>query len=404
MIRLLLMVREVWGARWGVLRWCVAGFVLWAAAADAGARAERAALAAMPDFDAAGEVAKLREAGRYGEAVTLADGVLAGGASGAARIRAERERAVAEQGSFVRRAKDVGLGALTGGAGVEPGRLSVEMLVGAIGTDMLVVGDVRDLAIQGWRWMEGEEADPVIVALSAIGIATTLAPEIDWAPSVLKVARKLGTIGEKLGAFIVRAARGRRYGELEKLLSDAAEISKCSSPGNAVRLLRLAEGPEDVARIARFFGREGKQGAAALHVTGDAGAGALRAADELRAVGRVEEAARLEGLVVKAAGKGERGAEWLRAGKYRALVRVHPLVGVLKGVYKGHASALVQRALEMMGAHALWVVPLVVGWFVLETWMLWRRGVGARRGEAQGGSTTAPDIAHPGRVTRGPRA
>ncbi len=390
MIRAHHVVREAWRARWNALRWCVAAFLVWAVAMDMRARIERGVLERMPDFDAAAEVAKLRAAGRYGEAVVLADGAMEGmgvvggtvegGAEKRAAIQRERVLTVTEQGSFVRRAKDVALGALTGGAGIEPGRMSVEMLIGAIATDMLVVGDVRDLVIQGWKWMEGEEADPVIVALSVVGIATTLAPEIDWAPSVLKTARKVGTLGEKLGAFIVKAAKGRRVGEMEKLLVDSAELAKRSSPGSAVRLLRFAESPEDVARLARFLGREGKQGAAALHVTGSAGANALRVADELRAAGRMEEALKLEGLVVKAAGKGERGAAWLRAGKYRALIRVHPLVGLLKGVYKGHASALVQRALEAMGAHALWVVPLIVGWFGVETWMLWRRAALLWRG------------------------
>ena len=384
MVGMYRVLRGVWRARWNALRWCVAGFLVWVVAAEMGAWVERGVLAAMPDWDGAAEVARLREQGRYGEAVVVADGAMED-ATPEKRAAIERERrlAVQEQASFVRRVKDVGIGALTGGAGIgggEPGRMSMEMLIGAIGTDMLVIGDVRDLVIQGWRWMHGEDADPVIVALSVIGIATTLAPEIDWAPSVLKTARKVGTLGEKLGAFIVKAAKGRRFGEMEKLLADAAEVAKRSSPGSAVRLLRFAEGPEDVARMARFLGREGKQGAAALHVTGAAGANALRVADELRAAGRVEEAVRLEALVLKAAGKGERGAEWLRVGKYRALIRVHPLVGVLKGVYKGHASALARRALEMMGKNALWVVPLILGWFVVETWMLWRRGVRVWRG------------------------
>jgi hypothetical protein len=46
-------------------------------------------------------------------------------------------------------------------------------------------------------------------------------------------------------------------------------------------------------------------------------------------------------------------------------------------VYKGNAAALVQKALEALDAVAWWVVPLLAGWFVVETGLLLRR-FGAR--------------------------
>src|SRR5205085_125212 len=144
-----------------------------------------------------------------------------------------------------------------------------EMLIGAVAADMLVVGDIRDLLIQSYKFASGGDADPVIAALSAVGLATTLAPEIDWAPALLKAARRAGSIGDKLGEFIVKAVKGRKVKEIEALLTDSARIARSSSPGSAVRLVRLAEGPEDVARIARFVRREGRPGAAALHLSGE---------------------------------------------------------------------------------------------------------------------------------------
>jgi hypothetical protein len=371
-------IRATWRAKWNILRWAIAGFLLWTALADTGARLARLQLAALPEYDAAPEIAALRAEKRYGEALVLADGAIEraqlnhASPEKLARLTHERELTIIEQHSFLRRAEDLGWGAITGGAGIDPGRMSIEMLIGAIATDMLVIGDVRDLLIQGYDFAVDGRADPVIVALSAVGIATTLAPEIDWAPSILKIARKAGTMSEKMAAFVVRCSKGGKLAELKPLLADAAAIAKRSSPGSTVRLLRLAEGPEDVARIARFVEREGKAGAAALHASGQAGAAALKAADELRLAGRVEEAARVERLVMKAADKGPAGAAWLRR-TGAALARPHPLIGLLKGVYKGHAVALVQKALESLDAVAWWVIPLLAGWFVVESGLLLRR-------------------------------
>ncbi|MGQ0628162.1 MAG: hypothetical protein ACT4PL_08705, partial [Phycisphaerales bacterium] len=67
----------LYGRRWNLLRLMVALFVLWAVATDTAARLARMRLAALPDFDYASEVRRLREEGRYGEAMVIADAGLA---------------------------------------------------------------------------------------------------------------------------------------------------------------------------------------------------------------------------------------------------------------------------------------------------------------------------------------
>ncbi len=48
--------------------------------------------------------------------------------------------------------------------------------------DLLVVGDVRDLAIQGVHYIADGEADELIVLLSGVGLVTTLVPGTDIVP------------------------------------------------------------------------------------------------------------------------------------------------------------------------------------------------------------------------------
>ncbi len=101
--------------------------------------------------------------------------------------------------------------------------------VTGVATDFLVIGDLRDLAQQGYNLAKGEETDAVIAALATIGViasgaqivsvAGTAATAGAAAPAaigttaaknglvVLKVARKLGKLPSWLGKAIVDSVK-----------------------------------------------------------------------------------------------------------------------------------------------------------------------------------------------------
>jgi hypothetical protein len=349
----------LWRAKWNLMRLAAAGFLLWAIAADTGARLARAQLGALPDFDYASEVAYLRGAGRYGEALVVADAGLAGAPAAREAIRREREATVSEQGSYLRRAKDLGLGALSGKGA------SIESLVGAVAADFFVVGDVRDLVVQGGRYVLDGETDEVVLVLSGVGIATTIAPEVDWVPAVLKAARKAGAMTRGMGEWLLKAARAGNKEGLLALCRDVRRLAERASPGGAARLLRHAETPEELSKIARFVERE-PGGAFVLHVAGKEGAGVVKGAE--RAGAGAERA------LVLAAAKGEPGMAWLRTGAWRAMARPHALVGVAKAFWKGNAEALAARVAAAIDPRAWWLVPLLAAWVFLELGLLLRRG------------------------------
>lgn len=367
------MIRALLAARGSIARLGAAGVLLWVLAADTPARLERMRYASLPDQDFTAEIAHLRSSGRFGEAIAYADAAIAL-ESGAARsagedaaeriaaLRAERARAIEAQGSYLRRAKDLGLGALSGSGG------SLEGLVGAVAADFFVVGDVRDLIIQGGRLILDGEADEVILLLSGVGLATTLAPEVDWVPSILKAARRAGTMTRELGGYLVRTMRAGRFDELGALLRDVRALSRRASPGGAARLLAHVETPADAARLARFVERQ-PAGALALHVTGREGAALLKAAES--ATPAVRAAA--EQAVVLAARKGPSGSAWLRTGAWRTMLRPHAVVGVVKAFSKGNAERLVQRIAAAIDPRARWLIPLVAAWVFVEAALLWRR-------------------------------
>lgn len=375
-----------WRCRWNAIRLAIALFLLWAVVADTGARLARRQLALLPDFDFAGEVRYLQAAGRYGEALSVADAGIESLSDDSATVGdasrtvdadvAGREELIAlragverERASWMRRVRDAGVGAMTGSVGAS-GDASLERLSGAVAADLFVVGDVRDLLIQGGRYAVDGESDEVIVALSALGLATTLAPQVDWVPALLKVARKAGSMSRGLQEFLVGAVKSRKAGAVESLAGDVGAMARHSSPAAAVRLLRYVDDPTDAARLARFLERhsKGSRGTFALHVAGDEGAALLKAAEGAGAGGR--GVLTTGDALVKAATKGRSGVRWLSTPGARAFLRPHPLIGLTKGVWKGNVQMLVQRGLDAAGPRAWWLVPLLAAWVVVEVALL----------------------------------
>lgn len=362
-------------ARWNLLRLAVALFLLWTLAVDSAARTARLELASLPDFDFAAHARLLREQGRFAEAVTTADAGLTLISDPAAHTAIEHERgaAIADQGSWLRRARDLGLGALTGpGNTPDDSYTTLERIAGALAADFFVVGDVRDLILQGLAAAQGRDTDPLIIALSAVGIATTLAPEIDWAPSLLKSARSLGTLSRRLSDFLLDAARTRNLDALRPFFADLHTLARRASPAGAARLLRLADDPAQVAHLARFVERRGPAGAAALHFGGQPAAQLL-----YRAADNPAELARAENLLLRAARKGPASERFLSHSAARrslhVLTRAHPLVGLAKGLYKGEVAALIQRAVESLDNAAWWILGLLAAWTTLELALLCRK-------------------------------
>jgi len=59
--------------------------------------------------------------------------------------------------------------------------------MGAISADLCVVGDIRDLGIQGWKYLTGgQDFDGFVTILSAAGIGLSTAPLIDGTNALTK--------------------------------------------------------------------------------------------------------------------------------------------------------------------------------------------------------------------------
>ena len=103
------------------------------------------------------------------------------------------------------------------------------------------------------------------VAVFLVGLATTLAPEVDWVPSVLKVAKKTGAMSKGLAEHIVKLAKAGRQRELMPLFHDVRRVAGRASRDEGGVLAIAPMGPRKAKRIgwASAKRRVGSAGAAA---------------------------------------------------------------------------------------------------------------------------------------------
>src|SRR5437667_3910315 len=208
--------------------------------------------------------------------------------------------AVAEKNSTSHFAKRFATGLVTGNAD------DVASLSGTVAGDLLVFGDIRDVVREGKHLAMGEDTDRLVLSLAAAGLVVTAATYVSVggvAPvraglTLVKDARKVGRIGEGLTEWAGRSARGmvdapmlqeavtnaslmrpgqtitavkaafhaEKAGGLVRLAKDVGRIGEKAGTRGALDTLRIAEGPEDVARAARLAESKGGQTRAIMQV------------------------------------------------------------------------------------------------------------------------------------------
>ena len=188
--------------------------------------------------------------------------------------------------------------------------------VAGIATDFLVIGDIRDLTVQGINWSTGEKVDPVVIALSTFGLLATgaqyasagaivgtdgaaapaAAPAFfvaTVAKSVivfLKVALNLGNLPPWLGKTIVKEAKivasTKNFASLSDTFSDVSKLAKTrggfhllSESTDAASLRRMATFAEQFGEdTATLYRLGGKAAVEAAQRTGELGKDAIKLA------------------------------------------------------------------------------------------------------------------------------
>jgi hypothetical protein len=221
--------------------------------------------------------------------------------------------AVAEAASTSHFAKGFASGLVTGNAD------DVASMSGTVAGDLFVFGDIRDVVREAKHLAMGEDTDHLVLGLAAAGLAVTAATYVSVggaAPvraglTLVKDARKVGRLGEGLSLWAGRSARDLVD---TPMLESAVESASVLRPGDSVRAIKAAFRPEQAAglvRLAKDVGRVGEK------------AGARGALDTLKLAEGPEDVARAARLAESKGGQTRailkmlgRGALLLAAGAF----------------------------------------------------------------------------------------
>jgi hypothetical protein len=212
------------------------------------------------------------------------------------------DAAVAAENSTAATARRFATGFVTGEV------TDIASLSGTVAGDLFVFGDIRDVVREGKRLATGEEADRLVLGLASVGLAVTAATYLSAGGAVpvraglslVKDARKVGRLGAGLTEWAGRSARGvvdapvlrqavaeaslahpvqtvsavkaafkaEKAGALVRLAKDVGRVSEKAGTKGALDVLRIADGPQDVARAARLADVKGGRTRAVIKLLG----------------------------------------------------------------------------------------------------------------------------------------
>lgn len=212
------------------------------------------------------------------------------------------DAAVADENATASVAKRFATGLVTGEAD------DVASLSGTVAGDLFVFGDIRDVVREGKRLAMGENADQLVLGLASAGLVVTAATYMSAGGatpvraglSMVKDARKVGRLGAGLTEWAGRSARGvvdapmlqkavadaslarpgqtisamkaafkaEKAGALVRLAKDVGRVGERAGTKGALDVLRIADGPKDIARAARLAESKGSQTRAIVKILG----------------------------------------------------------------------------------------------------------------------------------------
>lgn len=254
--------------------------------------------------------------------------------------------------------------------------------VGGVVSDFLVFGDVRDMGVQGWNYVTGEDVDEVLLVLSTAGVAATgaqVASAVGTATTAgaaspalagstaaksalvtLKTAKRLGKLPKwllkelKVAAAAVK--KSKSFGKLEDLFGDITTLARTRG---GLELLSKTDDADDLRKMAKFS-RAFEEKSIIMHQL--AGKSAVEAAQNLK------HADDLRALRVATTYGDEGVATMKRMGSNNFLHALAKKSHRLKFLYK-HAPVWLLKWLALL---PLWLLAAIAA-IGVGVWLPWFR-------------------------------
>jgi len=255
----------------------------------------------------------------------------------------------------------------------------LEGQISAVASDFFVIGDVRDLTLEGIKWVNGEDVDEFTAALSAIGLAAsagswlTAGGTLSAKPalSFFKAANKVDDVPKWVRKELVRSAKllkqTKHLDSAAELFDTVHDLLKASGFKGTLKALDNAEDLKSLKKFAAFSKTFGKQSTTLLELTGDAGVAVFKQMDNVP-----------KPLFLEAATFGKPGVQTLHQvgpDAFKRFLRVSRIAArTTKVTYKHHEVLLGWTwwaITQSFGRLPLWVLCAIFGYSGL---LLLRRG------------------------------
>lgn len=143
--------------------------------------------------------------------------------------------------------------------------------ISAIGSDFFLIGDLRDLAIEGEHYYHDEKVDSVLVSLSTIGLVATVSTFFTFGGSsvaksgvsALKMGHKSNLIPAWLSLHVVKEAKSirktKKLSSIKPLFKSLDTLRKEVGLKDALKLLSRTNNMKELQGMTKLSKRYGKE-------------------------------------------------------------------------------------------------------------------------------------------------
>ena len=231
----------------------------------------------------------------------------------------------------------------------------------ALASDFLVVGDIRDLAIEGMHYNNGEKVDKLMLSLSSLGLlatATTVYSLGATAPirgsvSLLKYAKRANKIPlwlqTKLIKQIAIVKKTKSLKQMEQLLIPLQKLYKKVGLNQASNLLSKSRNLKELNALSKFASRFGSKSQVLLNSTNNSA---------LKYLHKMPNVSTKNFLYASTYGEqGLKGLNKLGANKFMKRVGFHS--NLAKTTYKGNLNSIFNALLKNVSNKLLYTISFL---------------------------------------------
>jgi hypothetical protein len=232
----------------------------------------------------------------------------------------------------------------------------------ALMSDFLLIGDIRDLFIEGEHYLNNKEVDHVMVALSSIGLvasASTLysfgaTTPVKGTVSFLKYAKRLGKLPPWLSKELLKESKilkeTQSLSSIKRVLTPITQLYEKAGFKGALSLLWQSKNLNNLQSLATFAKRFGSASPTLLKITNN------RALYYAKRTPNIDKK-----TFLYASTYGEEGLRGLnKLGKSTFLRRTKMAANLSKSTYKGNLDSLFDYLLKSLPSSVL-IVTIILG-------------------------------------------